>query len=80
MEHSRSPKMDDIAVLVAENLNFDMARIDDEFLDEHALVTESSISPPSARVQSRPRTSACRSARSRMPFPPPPAEALIMTG
>ena len=33
-------EMNDIAMLVAEHLDFDMARIDDEFLDEDAIVTE----------------------------------------
>ena len=32
--------MDDVAVLVAEHLDFDMARIVDEFLDEHPVVAE----------------------------------------
>ena len=32
--------MNDVAVLVAEHLDFDMARIFDEFLDEHPLVAE----------------------------------------
>ena len=33
-------EIDDVAVLVAEHLDFDVARIDDEFLDEHAVVAE----------------------------------------
>ena len=33
-------EIDDIAVLVAEHLDFDMARIGDEFLDEHPIVAE----------------------------------------
>ena len=32
--------MDDVAVLVAEDLDLDMARIDDELLDEHPVVAE----------------------------------------
>jgi hypothetical protein len=32
--------MNDVAVLVAEHLDLDMARIDDEFLDEDAIVAE----------------------------------------
>ena len=32
--------MDDVAVLVAEHLDLDVARIDDEFLDEHPVVAE----------------------------------------
>src|SRR2546430_17696487 len=33
-------EMNDVAVLVAQYLDFDMARIDDEFLDEHAVVAD----------------------------------------
>src|SRR6266700_612589 len=33
-------EIDDVAVLVAEHLDLDMARIDDEFLDEDAVVTK----------------------------------------
>ena len=33
-------EIDDMAVLVAEHLNFDVTRIDDEFLDEDAIVAE----------------------------------------
>ena len=33
-------QIDDVAVLVAEHLDFDMAGIDDEFLDEDAIVAE----------------------------------------
>ena len=33
-------EIDHVAVLVAEHLDFDMARIDDEFLDEDAVVAE----------------------------------------
>ena len=33
-------EIDDVAVLVAEHLDLDMARIDDEFLDEDAVVAE----------------------------------------
>ena len=33
-------EMNDVAMLVAQDLDFDMARIDDEFLDEHAVVAE----------------------------------------
>src|SRR5215475_2229948 len=32
--------MDDVAVLVAKHLDLDVARIDDEFLDEHPVVAE----------------------------------------
>ena len=33
-------EIDDVAVLVAEHLDFDVARIGDEFLDENAIVAE----------------------------------------
>src|SRR3974390_1555243 len=33
-------EINDVAALVAEHLNFDVARIGDEFLDEHAVVAE----------------------------------------
>ena len=33
-------QMDDIAVLVAQHLNFNVARIDDEFLNEHPVIPE----------------------------------------
>ena len=33
-------EMDGIAAAVAQHLDFDVARLDNEFLDEHALVAE----------------------------------------
>src|SRR3546814_10923002 len=33
-------EIEDVAVLVAEDLDLDMARIEDEFLDEHPVVAE----------------------------------------
>ncbi len=33
-------EIDDVAVLVAQNLDFDVARIGDEFLDEDAIIAE----------------------------------------
>src|SRR5262249_17783124 len=33
-------EVNDVAVLVAEHLNLDVARIDDEFFDEYAIVAE----------------------------------------
>ena len=33
-------EIDDVAVFVAEHLDFDVAGIDDEFLDEDAIVPE----------------------------------------
>ena len=56
-----------------------MARIDDELLDEHAVVAERAISPRSGRAQSLRQLRLAECAM-RMPLPPPPAEALIITG
>ena len=36
-------QVDDIAVLVAEHLDLDVARVDDELLDEHAVVAEARL-------------------------------------
>src|SRR5581483_9716278 len=36
-------EIDDVAVLVAQHLDFDMARIDDELLDEYAVVAEGGL-------------------------------------
>ena len=33
-------QIDDVAMLVAQHLDFDVARIDDEFLDEDAVIAE----------------------------------------
>ena len=72
-------EIDDVAVLVAEHLDLDVARIDDELLDEHAVVAERGLRLrlASARSLRRPRLAECAM---RMPLPPPPAEALIITG
>src|SRR4029079_2258868 len=43
-------EMNDVAVLVAQNLNFHVARIGDEFLDEDAIVAERGL-----RLRPRPR-------------------------
>ena len=65
-------------MLVAEHLDFDVARLLDELLDEHAVVAEAG--EPLALGASKPsRTSFSDQAR-RMPLPPPPAEAFIITG
>ena len=44
-------EMDDVAVLVAEHLNFDMARLLDIFLDEHAVVAEARLGFGLRRVE-----------------------------
>ena len=71
-------EVDDRASVIGEHLDFDMARVLDEALDED---------PPVAEGRRRlvdggrhASLSAASSQTSRMPLPPPPAEALIMTG
>ena len=44
-------EMDDVAVLVAEHLNLDMARLLDIFLDEHAVVAEARLGLRLRRVE-----------------------------
>src|SRR5262249_43496996 len=44
-------EMDDIAVLVAEHLNFDMARLPDIFLDENAVVAKARLRLGFRRVE-----------------------------
>jgi hypothetical protein len=66
-------------VLVAEHLDFDVARIDDELLDEDAVVAERRLGFDLARA--KPSSTFLRVVGAmRMPLPPPPAEALIITG
>ena len=72
-------EVDDVAVLVAEHLDLDVARIDDELLDEDAVVAERRSWPRSAH-ESKPSATSSRLQAMRMPLPPPPAEALIITG
>jgi len=66
-------------VLVAEHLDFDMARIGDEFLDEDAIVAEGRR-PPRTSTRAKPSPPRRRSAGDAHALPPPPAEALIITG
>ena len=47
-------------MLVAEHLDLDVARIDDELLDEHAVVAEARLAPPSGRERSLPRPPALK--------------------
>src|SRR6185503_19221571 len=67
-----------IAVLVAKHLNFDMARIRDELL----MKTRSSPNEDfaSERARTKPSFTSALLWAMRMPLPPPPALALIMTG
>ena len=50
-------EMDDVAVLVAEHLDLDMARLLDIFLDEHAVVAEARLGLGLSTSRSPPRTS-----------------------
>ena len=72
-------QMDDMAVLVAQHLDLDVARIGDEFLDEDAVVAEGDLGLR-ARARRKPSSTSARLWAMRMPLPPPPAEALIITG
>jgi hypothetical protein len=64
-------------VRVAEHLDLDVARLLDELLDEHAVVAEAArASLRHALKPSRPPSFQAI----RMPLPPPPADALIITG
>jgi hypothetical protein len=65
-------------VLVGQHLDLDVARLDHEFLDEDAVVAERTCASVLRPTGSR-RTSLSFQAM-RMPLPPPPAEALIITG
>ncbi len=65
-------------MFVAEHLDFDVARLGDEFLDEDAVVAEGGLRLVLRGLEAF-RASASFQAM-RMPLPPPPAEALIMTG
>ena len=72
-------EMHAVAVRVGEDLDLDVARLLDELLDVERVVAEAALAPPSAR--GRPSGISSLSVRtSRMPLPPPPALALIITG
>ncbi len=72
-------EMDDVAVRIAQHLDLDVARLLDVFLDEDAVVGKARLRLARAPSETRRATSASLAAM-RMPLPPPPAEALIMTG
>ena len=58
-------EVEDVAVLVAENLDFDVARIEDEFLDENAVIAEAG--QPLALDRKSTRLNSSHSTLSRMP-------------
>ena len=66
-------------MLVAQHLDFDVARIGDEFLDEDAVVAEARFRF-GAGADEILRHFGLAEWAMRMPLPPPPAEALIITG
>ena len=72
-------EIDDVAVLVADHLDFDVARLGDEFLDEQAVVAEAGACASCCEDWI-----ACTSSLSlwtmRRPLPPPPADAFTITG
>jgi hypothetical protein len=70
-------EVDAVALRVAEDLDLDVARAHQVFLDQHAVVAEGAAS----RLHEA--SAAAKSAAfstMRMPLPPPPALALISTG
>ena len=70
---------DNGAVFVAENLDFDMPRVREVFLDEYPAVAECGSRFARGRFQSAVRAAAA-SATTRIPRPPPPAAALMRIG
>jgi hypothetical protein len=71
-------QVDDIAVAVAEHLHLDVARREDIFLDQHAVVAERGRRLALAAVSMSGELG--RASTRRIPLPPPPATALISTG
>ena len=71
-------QVDDVSVLVAKHLDLDVARVLDELLDEDAVVAERA--PGLGLDGGKPSSTSRGFQATRMPLPPPPAEALIITG
>ncbi len=71
-------KMDDVAMPVGQNLELDVMRAFDIFLDEDAAVAERAWASREATSMLSRSSASDRTTRS--PRPPPPALALIMTG
>jgi hypothetical protein len=55
-----------------------VTRVDDELLDEHPIVAERGLRFGLRRA--KPSATSLAECAMRMPLPPPPAEALIITG
>ena len=68
----------DGAVRVGEHLDLDVARALEVALDQHPGVAERRL--PSRRAASSAPSSSPAARTARMPLPPPPATALIMSG
>jgi hypothetical protein len=71
-------EMDKIAVLVAQHLDFDVAWINNELFSMKTGHRQTRISLPSGR--SSPLRPPLWNAQSACLLPPPPADALIITG
>jgi hypothetical protein len=65
-------------MLVAEHLDFDVARIDDELFNENTVVAERGLGFSLREVEAF--LDFDFECAMRMPLPPPPADALIITG
>ena len=78
-EHSRSPRCDDVAVLVGQDLDLDVARLLDEALEVDGAVAEGRDRLARTRASTASTTSSGPRTR-RMPLPPPPTAALTSSG
>jgi hypothetical protein len=67
-----------VAVRVAEHLDLDVARLLDELLDEDAVVAEARLGLAAARREALLGLGVVPG--DAQPLPPPPADALIITG
>ena len=72
-------EMDDVAMLVGHDLKLDVMRVHDQLFDVDLAVAESLLRfrPRAVETLASRLTSLCAA---RMPRPPPPATALIITG
>jgi hypothetical protein len=69
---------DCVLVLVGQHLDLDVPRVAEELLHVHRRIAEGRLA--SARVSDTADTSAASVCTTRMPRPPPPPEALMITG
>ena len=79
IEHSRSPSVDDAARAVGDDLHLDVARRLDVALEVDVGVAEAGQRLGARRLRAA-RAAARRRATIFMPRPPPPADALMITG